>query len=144
MKAKEKTTIIFLVVLFISCHSIKTTISGNYKSNCRQLDYISICNDSTYIIKYSLGNICTGRWKIIKDTIFLMDDWKKENLERNDLLFDNKDTAVLGRDIINQLNRETLQINKPIRFIIEKNKFIGIDTVKQIYNKNCIFEKIKK
>lgn len=147
MKAKDKITIIFsviIIIIFISCHTTKTTISGHYKSTCQQFDYISICNDSTYIIKYSLGNICTGKWKISKDTLFLLDNWKKENLERNDLFFDDQDTIAIEKDIINQLNRETSEINKPIRFVIEKNMFIGIDTTKYNYNKNCILKKVKK
>ena len=144
MKTKKIITMITFVMILVSCYTAKISVQGRYLSNCHNLDYIYINDDSIYTIKYSLGSVCEGKWSIVKDTLFLIDNWKQENLRQNNLLFNNNDANILGGNITSKLNREILQINKPMRFIIRKNKFIGIDSSKYNYNKNCIFEKTKK
>lgn len=143
MKTKKIITMIAFVIILVSCYTAKISVQGRYLSNCHNLDYIYVNNDSTYTVKYSLGSVCDGKWSIVKDTLFLIDNWKQENLRQNNLLFNNNDANILGGNITSKLNREILQINKPMRFIIRKNKLIGIDSSKYNYNKNCIFEKIK-
>ncbi len=132
-----------MATLIISCYTTKSSILGHYSSNCRQIDFINIHNDSTYTIKYSLGSICDGKLKIIGDTLFLMDDWKQENLRKGDSLFNKNNDSFLDRDVEDQLNRAIIQINKPIRFVIRKNKLIGIDTAQYNYNYNCIFKRVR-
>ncbi|VBB45606.1 hypothetical protein TRIP_D310001 [uncultured Paludibacter sp.] len=139
--------IIFTIVFFIStnCSFYNKSISGYYNSSmCILIDYIYIKDDSTYSIK-SQGLINEGVWEIRGDTIILMDNWKKSNLKKkNELLLNKNDISIFGEKYVNLQNEMFIEVNQPIRFIIRKNKFIGVDTAKYNYNKDCIFKKVSK
>lgn len=142
MRVRTKISIVIITFLLIGCSTSKLTLSGLYTSDCRLLDYLQLRDDSTYSIKYSLGSICDGKWNIINDTLFLLDNWKKENIEKkNELIFDENDANFLGEKVVYELNKQFLGGLLPMRFIKKRNKFIGIDESENNYNKHCVLRR---